>query len=110
MNTYSKKVAMEQFSKRSNAYATCRALMDQADLNTLVGLSDLTGTERVLDVATGTGFLAMAMSPYVKEVISIDITPGMLKLAVRATQENKLNNITYLVGDVEHLPFSKSEF
>ncbi len=110
MNTYSKKVAVEQFSKRSNAYAACGALMDQADLDTVVGLLDLTGMERVLDVATGTGFLAMALSPHVKEVIGIDITPGMLELAVQAARKGELDNITCLTGDVEHLPFRESEF
>jgi ubiquinone/menaquinone biosynthesis C-methylase UbiE len=110
MNTYSKKVAVEQFSKRSNAYVACSALMDQADLDTVVGLLEPTGVERVLDVATGTGNLAMALSPHVKEVIGIDITPGMLELAVRAAREKGLDNIDNLVGDVEHLPFRESEF
>ena len=110
MNTYSKKVAVEQFSKRSNAYVVCSALMDQADLDTVVGLLDLTGVEQVLDVATGTGNLAMALSPHVKEVIGIDITPGMLELAVQAARERGLDNIYNLVGDVEHLPFRDSGF
>jgi len=110
MNTYSKKVAVEQFSKRSNAYVACSALMDQADLDTVVGLLEPTGEERVLDVATGTGNLAMALSPHVKEVIGIDITPGMLELAVRAARENGPGNIDNMVGDVEHLPFRESEF
>jgi ubiquinone/menaquinone biosynthesis C-methylase UbiE len=110
MNTYSKKLAVEQFDKRSNAYAACGALMNQADLDTVVGLLELTGVERVLDVATGTGYLAMAFSPHVNKVIGIDITPGMLELAVRAAQERNLDNIDNLVGDVEHLPFRESEF
>jgi len=110
MNTYSKKMAVEQFSKRSSAYVACSALMDQADLDTVVGLPDLTGVERVLDVATGTGNLAMALSPHVKEVIGIDITPKMLELAVQAAQEKGLDNIDNLVADVEHLPFREEEF
>ncbi|MCL7413548.1 MAG: methyltransferase domain-containing protein [ANME-2 cluster archaeon] len=110
MNTYSKKVAVEQFGKRSNAYAACGTLMDQADLDTVVGLLDLKGHETVLDVATGTGYLAMALAPHVNNVIGIDITPGMLELAVRAAREKGLDNIENLVGDVEHLPFCKPEF
>ncbi len=110
MNTYSKKVAVEQFSRRSNAYVACSALMDQADLDTVVELLDLTGMEKVLDVATGTGNLAMALSPHVKEVIGIDITPGMLELAVQAARERGLDNIDNLLGDVEHLPLRDSGF
>ena len=110
MNAYSKKVAVEQFSKRSSAYVACSALMDQADLDTVVELLEPTGVERVLDVATGTGNLAMALSSHVKEVIGIDITPGMLELAVQAALENGLDNIDNMVGDVEHLPFRDSEF
>ncbi|MDF1558004.1 MAG: methyltransferase domain-containing protein [ANME-2 cluster archaeon] len=110
MNTYSKKVAVEQFGRRSNAYAACGTLMDQADLGKVVELLDLIGDETVLDVATGTGYLAMALSPHVKRVIGIDITPRMLELAVQAAREEGLGNIENLVGDVEHLPFCEPEF
>ncbi len=110
MNTYSKKVAVEQFGRRSNAYAACGTLMDQTDLDTVVGLLDLKGNETVLDVATGTGYLAMALAPHVKRVIGIDITPGMLELAVQAEGERDLDNIDNMVGDVEHLPFCDSGF
>ena len=106
---YSKKVAVEQFGKRSNAYAACGALMDQTDLDTVVGLLDLKRHETVLDVATGTGYLAMALAPHVKRVIGIDITPRMLELAVQAAGERGLGNINNMVGDVEHLPFYDSQ-
>ncbi|MCL7474510.1 MAG: methyltransferase domain-containing protein [Methanosarcinales archaeon] len=109
-DTYSKKVAVEQFGRRSNAYAACGTLMDQADLDTVVELLDLKGTETVLDVATGTGYLAMALSPHVNKVIGIDITPRMLELAVQATRERGLENIDNMVGDVEHLPFCGPRF
>ena len=97
-DTYSKKIAVEQFGRRSNAYAACGTLMDQTDLDTVVGLLDLKGNETVLDVATGTGYLAMALAPHVKQVIGIDITLGMLELAVQAERERGLGNIENLVG------------
>jgi len=106
----SKKVAVYEFGRRSKAYATSITLIDQTDLDTVVGLLNLSGNEIVLDVATGTGNLAMALSPHVKQVVGLDITPGMLELAVQAAQERGLGNIANQLGDVEHLPFKDSSF
>lgn len=110
MCTNSKRTAVKQFGRRSGAYAACGTLMDQTDLDTVVELLELSGSERVLDVATGTGYLAMALSPHVGEVVGIDITPQMLGLAVQAARERGMDNISYLNGDVEHLPFGECGF
>jgi hypothetical protein len=57
---HSKKVAVHEFGRRSKAYATSSTLMDQSDLDTVVGLLNPSGDETGQDVATGTGNLAMA--------------------------------------------------
>ena len=106
----SKKVAVHEFSRRAKAYATSSTLVDQSDLDTVLRLLNFSGNEIVLDVATGTGNLAMALSPHVKRVVGLDITPGMLELGVQAAQERGIGNITNHVGDVEHLPFRYSPF
>jgi ubiquinone/menaquinone biosynthesis C-methylase UbiE len=106
----SKKVAAHEFGRRSKAYATSSTLIDQTDLDTVVRLLNLSGNEIVLDVATGTGNLAMALSPHVKRVVGLDITPGMLEMAVQAAQERGIDNISNHGGDVEHLPFRDSSF
>ena len=38
-----------------------------------------TGHERVLDVGTGTGPLAFALAPRVREVVGIDLVPELLE-------------------------------
>jgi ubiquinone/menaquinone biosynthesis C-methylase UbiE len=106
----SKKVTVHEFSRRSEAYASSSTLMDQADLDTVVELLEPVGNETVLDIATGTGYLAMALSPHVKRVLGLDITSGMLGLAVQAAKKRGLGNIENHVGDVEHLPFRDSSF
>ena len=40
-----------------------------------------TGDERVLDVGTGTGPLAFALAPRVREVVGIDLVPELLEHA-----------------------------
>ena len=43
-----------------------------------------TGDERVLDVGTGTGPLAFALAPRVREVVGIDLVPELLERGARA--------------------------
>ena len=66
------------FAQRAAFYTTSAVHKDKAVLDRLVELAHVQLTDRVLDVATGTGHTALAFAPYVHEVIAIDITPEML--------------------------------
>ena len=48
------------------------------------GFCRSTGTERVLDVGTGAGALALAVAPLAKEVVGIDLVPELLARAASA--------------------------
>ena len=43
-----------------------------------------TGDERALDSGTGTGALAFALAPHVREVVALDVVPELLEQARRA--------------------------
>jgi SAM-dependent methyltransferase len=66
----------------------------------------LTGEERVLDVGTGTGAVALALAPLVREVIGLDESEARLALA----RERAPENVTFVVGDASRLPFGIGEF
>jgi SAM-dependent methyltransferase len=66
------------------------------------------GNERALDVGTGTGTLAFALSPLVSEVIGIDLVPEMLELAQR--DGVVYPNLSFLEGDAQRLPFESEAF
>lgn len=66
------------------------------------------GTERALDVGTGTGTLALALAPLVKEVIGIDPVPAMLERARLAAKD--VPNVTFLEGRAERLEFADGAF
>lgn len=67
---------------------------------------------KILDIATGTGDLAINMvKTGAKEIIGLDISSGMLEIGKRKILEKNLGNtIRMIVGDSENLPFESNSF
>jgi SAM-dependent methyltransferase len=63
--------------------------------------------QRVVDVGTGTGAVALRCAPLVPggEVIGVDISPQMLDIARQRVAAAKLENVTFVDGRAEELPF-----
>ena len=62
---------------------------------------------KILDVATGTGKQAFAFAKKGYEVIGIDLTEAMLKVACK---KNKYNTVKFKVADAANLPFESNCF
>lgn len=72
----------------------------------LRNLVQLTGEERVVDVGTGAGTLALAIAPLVREVVGVDVVPELLE----AARESAPANVTFVEADATRLPFDRAEF
>ncbi|MEG3878094.1 methyltransferase domain-containing protein [Microcoleus sp. herbarium7] len=62
--------------------------------------------QQVLDIATGTGHVAIAAAQIVDaqgRVIGVDISPGMLDAARNKAQKLNLNNTEFVLADAENL-------
>ncbi|MCK0158678.1 bifunctional demethylmenaquinone methyltransferase/2-methoxy-6-polyprenyl-1,4-benzoquinol methylase UbiE [Cellulophaga sp. F20128] len=68
--------------------------------------------ENILDIATGTGDLAINLiKTGAKKITGLDISPGMLEVGKQKIIEKKLTNtIDLVIGDSENLPFSDNSF
>lgn len=66
----------------------------------------------ILDVATGTGDLAIAALKYSpSKIVGIDLSPGMLKLGIEKMKSKGLDHIIELqLGDSENLQFANETF
>jgi ubiquinone/menaquinone biosynthesis C-methylase UbiE len=64
------------------------------------------GEERALDAGAGTGALAFALAPLVREVVGVDSATDLLDAARRGAPPN----VTFVEGDAAHLPFERGEF
>jgi SAM-dependent methyltransferase/ADP-ribose pyrophosphatase YjhB (NUDIX family) len=72
-----------QFTRTAVAYARSRSHRAGADLDLLVEHLRPAPADRVLDVATGTGFTALALSRRAGHVVGVDLTEAMLAEARR---------------------------
>ncbi|MGX1928995.1 bifunctional demethylmenaquinone methyltransferase/2-methoxy-6-polyprenyl-1,4-benzoquinol methylase UbiE [Flagellimonas sp. 2504JD4-2] len=68
--------------------------------------------QNILDIATGTGDLAIAMTATgAEKIVGLDISPGMLEVGKTKISAKSLENtIEMMVGDSENLPFADNTF
>jgi len=102
--------AAAQFGRQAAHYKTSQAHSAGDSLAVMVALAHLTRTERVLDVATGTGFNAFAFAALARRVVALDLTAAMLAEAGRLAAERSVANVTFVQGVADALPFAASAF
>lgn len=105
-----KQIVKKQFGRRAEAYVDSEIHRKGKDLFQLIEMAQLTGNEKVLDVATGGGHTANVFAPIVEEVVAMDLTPEMLKAAERFITENGHMNVSFVEGDAENMPFPDESF
>jgi demethylmenaquinone methyltransferase/2-methoxy-6-polyprenyl-1,4-benzoquinol methylase len=67
--------------------------------------------QRILDVATGTGMVALALAARGADVTALDQSEAMLSVArSRRLPEAAGGGITFVTGEAEHLPFEDASF
>jgi ubiquinone/menaquinone biosynthesis C-methylase UbiE len=98
------------FAQRAAFYTTSAVHKDKAVLDRLVELAHVQATDRMLDVATGTGHTAFAFAPHVREVIATDLTPEMLSEAEKLKAELGMRNVEFRIADAHDLPFDDAMF
>jgi ubiquinone/menaquinone biosynthesis C-methylase UbiE len=102
--------AQEQFDRQAKHYNAQWNQWSEESLRWLLEHADAQPHHRVLDVATGTGFTALAFAPLVTEVVGIDVSEGMLTQARLNAGQAKATNIQFQKASAESLPFPDASF
>ena len=105
-----KEVVREEFTRQAAAYAANASIADPERIARLVQTVNPRPEARVLEVATGPGYVAMGFAAVCREVVGVDLTAAPLAIAERTRQERGLNNLLFQPGDADHLPFADGEF
>ncbi|MDP9146113.1 MAG: methyltransferase domain-containing protein [Acidobacteriota bacterium] len=103
-------VVRESFTTQAQAFSTNPWITDEQRIARLVAAARLTGNQRVLDIATGPGYIAEAFAKESREVIGMDLTDAMLAIAQQRTKTRGIANISFRAGDAENLPCDENQF
>jgi ubiquinone/menaquinone biosynthesis C-methylase UbiE len=103
-------VIRESFTTQAKAFAANPWVTDEQRIQRLVAAACLKGDERVLDIATGPGYIAEAFARAAREAIGVDLTEAMLSIARERTQQHGVTNVSFRIGDAQNLPFGSEEF
>ncbi|HJU10364.1 MAG TPA: methyltransferase domain-containing protein [Candidatus Binataceae bacterium] len=105
-----KNIVREEFTRQADAYARAAVITDEHRLERLVSAIAPQGNERAVEIATGPGYVAMALAAHCREVVGLDLTEAPLKIAERTRIERRLTNVSFRTGDAEQLPFTDGSF
>lgn len=92
------------FSSAGDTYA------DAEELQWMLEDLPVSPDAAVLDVATGTGEFARALSPMVGSVVGLDATDAMMEQGTSFIQQAGIDNISFKKGVAEDIPFESGAF
>jgi ubiquinone/menaquinone biosynthesis C-methylase UbiE len=103
-------VVREEFTRQAAAYAANPTIVDPERIARLVRAVQPAPEHRVLEVATGPGYVAMGFAAVAREVVGVDLTEAPLAIAEQRRQALGLHNVRFQQADAARLPFVDGEF
>jgi ubiquinone/menaquinone biosynthesis C-methylase UbiE len=103
-------IVRQEFTKQAEAYAANPSIADRDRVARLVQAIQPAPSARVLEVATGPGYVALALATVAREVIGVDLTAAPLAIAERFRQERGMTNVRFESADAKQLPFDDASF
>lgn len=99
------KTVLDYFQQVAKQWDTLRAnYFDESVIVKAMENAPVEKSQVVVDVGTGTGFMAAGLAPFVQRVIGIDFSEAMLDVARENVAKMGLSNVEFHQGDIEHLP------
>jgi ubiquinone/menaquinone biosynthesis C-methylase UbiE len=100
----------DQFNRQATHYDQQWNRWNEESLGWMLRRAHAGPEDVILDVATGTGFTALAFAPLVTSVTGLDVSGGMLDQARRRAEADGLSNVEWREGRAELLPFEEKSF
>jgi ubiquinone/menaquinone biosynthesis C-methylase UbiE len=73
-------------------------------------VQELNPEDHVLEIATGTGIIALGLAHHIKCIEAIDFAPDMIKAACKKSKQSYVTNINFSVTNAYDLPYASDSF
>ncbi len=105
-----KDAVRNRFSSVAANYATSAVHAQGDELQVMLDLAAVIGSERVLDAGCGPGHTGLTFAPHVAHVVGVDLSDAMLGQGRQLAADRSLSNVEFREGDVEALPVEDASF
>lgn len=102
--------ARQQFRRRRAAYAMPTSPSDQKFIAFMISISGVGKTDHVVELACGNGNTTLAFAERCGRAIGVDVAEEPLQMARRAAAERRVNNVDFIISEVEQLSFGDGTF
>lgn len=100
----------EQFDRQALRFDAWPVTRNEKILGSLYNFFGIEENDRLLDVACGTGAFALYAAQRTRQVRGVDISQGMVEVALEAAKKQGADNLKFVRCDVEALPFLDGSF
>lgn len=100
----------EQFNRQAVHYDQQWNHWNEESLVWMLARARASVEDVLLDVATGTGFAAIAFAPHVSRVVGLDVSSGMLEQVRQRAEAADITNLELQEGQAEEMPFAAGSF
>lgn len=103
-------IVREQFRRQADAYSQMAVVRNQKLLQSIADASGAGPGDRVLDLASGPGYLTMLLAERCREAVGVDATDRFVEQARSLATKRGIANVSFELGDVERLRYADGSF
>jgi len=100
-----REIVRERFTATAEVFGESVMQTRAAEAEILAEMVAAKKSDCAVDLACGTGALAVAFAGHVRWIIGLDLTPAMLTVALRAVRDANARNVAVAIGNAQEIPF-----
>jgi ubiquinone/menaquinone biosynthesis C-methylase UbiE len=98
-------IVRDRFTRTAEVFGNAVMQTRAVEAEILAEMVAAKKSDWAVDLACGTGALALTFAQHVRWIMGLDLTPAMLAVAQRTAREANARNIAFALGNAQEIPF-----